>query len=305
MRLFVALPLLSVWIPTVAACAQAGSTAALPPQAPPTPDCAACAEWNAPHEPLRIFGNTYWVGTAGLGAILITSDEGHVLIDGGLAESARPIAESIRALGFDLDDVELILNSHAHYDHAGGIAALAAATGATVAASPWSAGVLESGQSGTDDPQYGVLFPIDPVAEVRVIQDGETLRVGPLELTAHFTPGHTPGGTSWSWRVCEGDQCLDLVYADSQTPVSADGFLYTRSSTYPGGVTDFERSHTVLEGLPCDVVLTPHPGASQLWERIEAGRLVDPEGCRRYAASARQALARRVAQEQAAAPAQQ
>lgn len=272
----------------------------LPPAAPPTRDCSACAEWNAPQEPVHIFGNTYWVGTEGLGAILITSDEGHVLIDGGLAESARPIAQSIQALGFELDDVELILNSHAHYDHAGGIAALAAASGATVAASPPSASVLRAGESGPDDPQYGVLIPIEPVPEVRVIADGETLRVGPLELTAHFTPGHTRGGTTWSWRSCQGDRCLDLVYADSQTPVSADGFLYTGNSTYPEAVQDFERGHAVLEALPCDIVLTPHPGATQMWQRLEAGGLVDAEGCRRYAATAREALARRVAAETAA-----
>ncbi len=288
----------------LSACAQASPPNDLPPAAPPTPDCDACLGWNAPHEPLRIFGNTYWVGTDGLGAILITSDEGHVLIDGGLAESARPIAESIVALGFALDDVELILNSHAHYDHAGGIAALAAATGASVAASPPSARVLEAGQSGPEDPQYGVLFPIDPVDDVRVIADGETLRVGPLEVTAHFTPGHTPGGTSWSWRSCEGDRCIDLVYADSQTPVSADGFLYARNTTYPEAIADFERGHALIERLPCDILLTPHPGASGMWERIAAGReapggLIDAEGCRRYATAAREALSQRLAREQA------
>lgn len=273
------------------------------PPAPPTPDCGACAEWNAPREPFRIFGNTYWVGTNGLGAILITSDEGHVLIDGGLAESARSIAESIHSLGFELDDVELILNSHAHFDHAGGIAALQKASGALVAASPASARVLESGQSGPDDPQYGILPPMDPVSEVRPISDGESLHVGPLTLTAHLTPGHTPGSTSWSWRSCEADRCLDMVYADSQTPVSADGFYYTRSTSYPQAIQDFERGFAVLEQIPCDILLTPHPGASRLWQRVEAGRdapdgLIDAEGCRRYAAAAREALARRVAREE-------
>ena len=280
------------------------ATAQTVPAADPTPDCDACVEWNAPREPFRIYGNTYWVGTHGLGAILITSDEGHVLIDGGLAESARPIAESIQALGFRLADVRLILNSHAHYDHAGGIAALQEASGATVAASAPSAAVLEAGSSGPDDPQYGVLSPISPVRSVRVIADGETLEVGPLRVTARFTPGHTRGGTSWSWQSCEGRRCLDMVYADSQTPVSADGFLYSRSTTYPGAVADFERSHRVLEGLACDILLTPHPGASRLWERIETGRegpggLIDPSQCRRYAGAARQALAQRLERERA------
>lgn len=292
------LSLLAIACTPLSACAQPGPASELPPAAPPTPECDACIGWNAPHEPVRVFGNSYWVGTEGLGAILITSDEGHILIDGGLRESARPIAESIRALGFAVDDVELILNSHAHYDHAGGIAALAEASGATVAASPASARVLETGLSGPDDPQYGELFPIDPVPNVRVIADGETLRVGPLAVTAHFTPGHTPGGTTWSWRSCEGDRCLDLVYADSQTPVSADGFLYSRSTTYPQAVDDFRRGQAVLEGLPCDILLTPHPGASQMWEHMEAGTLVDSQACRRYAATARQALEARLAREQ-------
>jgi metallo-beta-lactamase class B len=274
---------------------------------PPTPDCPACSEWNAPHEAVRIFGNSYWVGTNGLGAILVTSAEGHVLIDGGLPESAPPIIASIRALGFRVEDIRLILNSHIHFDHAGGIAALQRASGARVAASASSAAVLESGSSGPDDPQHGILPPIATVDDVQVVADGETLRVGPLELTAHFTPGHTPGGTSWSWRSCEEGRCLDLVYADSQTPVSADDFYFTRTLTYPNVLQDFERGHATLERIPCDILLTPHPGVSRLWERIAAGAaatsdgLVDSEGCRRYAANARRALARRLAIEAAAA----
>lgn len=288
----------------IAAAALSSCARAQVPQAPPTPGCEACVEWNQPREPFRIYGNSYWVGTEGLGAILITSEEGHVLIDGGLAESARPIADNIRELGFDLGDVRLILNTHAHYDHAGGIAALQQATGATVAASPWSAQVLEAGRSGEGDPQFGVLHPIDPVANVRVISNGERLRVGPLSLTAHFTPGHTPGGTTWSWESCEQGRCLELVYADSQTPVSADSFFFTRSTTYPNAIEDFERSFAVLENLRCDILLTPHPGASGLWERLQQGRdapggLIDADACDRYAAGAREALARRVAREQA------
>jgi metallo-beta-lactamase class B len=285
--------------------AGAGGAAAQVEQAPPTPDCPSCAEWNAPHAPLHIYGNSWYVGTDGLAAILLTSDEGHVLIDGGLAESAAPIAASIRALGFRIEDVALIVNSHVHYDHAGGIAALQRASGASVAASPSSAAVLERGASGPDDPQFGILPPIDPVRSVRVIADGEVLRVGPITLTAHFTPGHTPGGTSWSWRSCENDRCLEFVYADSQTPVSADDFHYSRSPRYPRAVQDFERSFATLERLPCDVLITPHPGASGFWERVaakergEAGALGDGHGCRRYAATAREALARRLEREAA------
>jgi metallo-beta-lactamase class B len=274
----------------------------------PTPNCQSCAEWNAPHAPFRLFGNAWYVGTNGLGAILLTSDAGHVLIDGGLAETAPLIAANVRALGFRLEDVKLIVNSHAHYDHAAGIEPLRRASGATVAASPASARWMQAGGIARDDPQYGLGVAYAPVPSVRVIKDGETLRVGPTALTAHFTPGHTPGGTSWSWRSCEGATCLDFVYADSQTPISADGFSFTRNMTYPGIVRDFEQGYAVLEGLSCDVLLTPHPGASNLWPRVaardsgKADALVDREACKRYAATARQALAKRLATESAAKP---
>ena len=271
-------------------------------------ECQSCAEWNAPQMPLRLHGNTYFVGTHGLSAILITSPAGHVLIDGALPESAPQILANITALGFHVQDVKLLLNSHDHFDHAGGLSALQAATHATVAASPSSASVLERGSSGPDDPQYGVLLPFPGVeSHVRRIADGETLRVGTLALTAHFTPGHTPGGTSWSWSSCDDQQqCLNFVYADSQTPVSADGFFYTKSLTYPSGVADFERGHRRLASLPCDVLLTPHPSASSLWERVAAGDrggsggLVDRDACRRFAATGAAALAKRLATERAA-----
>jgi metallo-beta-lactamase class B len=262
-------------------------------------ECPSCAEWNAPQRPLRLHGNTYYVGTHGLSAILVTSNQGHILLDGALPESAPLIEANIRALGFRMKDVKLILNSHAHFDHAGGIAALQRASGAAVAASPASAPVLRRGTSGPDDPQYGVLLAFPAVERVRVISDGEIVRVGPLALTAHFTPGHTPGGTSWAWKSCEGKRCLDFVYADSQTPVSADGFLYTRNRTYPSAIADYERGFALLERLPCDVLLTPHPGASGLWDRVAKKDLVDRSACRRYAATARGQLARRVATEAA------
>ena len=270
-----------------------------------TPSCTRCAEWNAPQKPFRIYGNTYYVGTHGLGSVLITSPNGHVLIDGALAESPPSILANIRALGFRIEDVKLILNSHVHYDHAGGIAALQRASGATVAASPSSAKVLESGEAGRDDPQYGIALRIAPVRSVRVIADGETLRVGPIAITAHFTPGHTPGGTSWTWRSCDGTRCMNMVYADSQTPVSADDFRYTTSATYPTGLADFAKSAAVLDSLPCDILVTPHPEASGLFDRIarrdqgDESALVNPQACRQYAAHAREQVAKRVASERA------
>lgn len=259
-------------------------------------DCPSCAGWNTPQRPLRLYGNTYYVGTRGLGALLVTSPEGHVLVDGGLPDSAPLILDNIRALGFDLADVRLILNSHAHFDHAGGIAALQRATGARVAASAASAPVLASGSAGHDDPQFGVAFDFPAVAVADTFADGETLRVGPLALTAHLTPGHTPGGTTWTWRACEGDRCVAFVYADSRTPVSRDGYRY---SDDPAALAGFARGAALLERLPCDVLVTPHPGASSLWERVAAGPagLVDRSACRRYAETGREQLRRRLALE--------
>lgn len=270
----------------------------------PLPNCSSCAEWNAPHRPFRIHGGSYYVGTEGLSAILVTSRDGHVLIDAGLPESAPQILANIQALGFRPSDVKLVLNSHAHFDHAGGIAAIRRATGAEVAASRWSARVIETGQAPPDDPQHRSAIPYPGAGKVRVLADGDTVRVGALTLVAHLTPGHTPGGTSWSWRSCEEERCLEIVYADSQTPVSDDDFEFTRSRTYTTGVADFRRGHALLESLRCDILLTPHPGASQLFARAEGRadgpRLIDPDGCRRYAANARAALERRLAKEAAA-----
>jgi metallo-beta-lactamase class B len=272
--------------------------------APDTQSCSRCAEWNAPQRPFRVFGNTYYVGTHGLGAILVTSPRGHVLIDGGIPQSAPQVLANVRALGFRVGDIRLILNSHAHFDHAGGIAAVQRASGARVAASAASAPVLRRGASGPNDPQYGSLPGFPAVrGPVRVVADGDTVRVGELALTLHATPGHTPGGTTWSWRSCEAGRCLDIVYADSQTPVSADGFFFSRNTTYPGAVADFERGAQLLEHLSCDVLLTPHPEASGLWERLaarDAGNrdaLIDRAACTRLAATARQQLARRLADE--------
>ena len=268
--------------------------------------CPHCAEWNAPQKPFQIYGNTYYVGPHGLSSILITSDHGHILIDGDLPESAPLIEAHIRALGFRIEDVKLVLNSHTHHDHAGGIADLQRASGAVVAASPASARVLEAGTSGVDDPQYGEALPFPAVPMVRRIADGETLRVGTLAVTAHFTPGHTPGGTSWSWDSCERGRCLHTVYADSQTAVSAKGFSFTHSAAYPTAMLDFHRGLTILENLPCDILLTPHPEASSFWERFkeqERGQVdafVDSDACRRFVVGARRGIAQRALEERRA-----
>jgi metallo-beta-lactamase class B len=251
------------------------------------PPCPNCATWNAPQSPFRIYGNTYYVGPHGLSVILITSDAGHILIDAGLPESVPQIVAHIRALGFRVEDIKLIVNSHVHFDHAGGIAELQRLSGARVAASDWSAAVLKKGGVATDDPQFGIIRDIAPVAHVETLHDGETFRVGTLELTAHLTPGHTPGGTSWTWKSCEAGHCLDIVYADSLTPVSADAFQFT---DHPQLLEGFQRSFAFLRTAPCDILLTTHPDASRFWDRVNKrvgnaapDALMDAAACRQFA----------------------
>ena len=276
--------------------------------------CDDCVAWNAPRTPFRVYGHTWFVGPAGLGSMLITSPQGHILIDGGLPQSAPLIAANIEKAGFRLEDVKLILNSHTHYDHAGGIAALVRVSHAQVAASPESRKALERGGPTIDDPQFGFGaehndFP--PVKAVRAIADGETLHVGKLAVTAHFTPGHTPGGTSWTWRECEGEgagaRCLDMVYADSLNSVSAPGFRFTGDATHASRVEQFEHSIAVVENLPCDLLLAAHPSFVDLdaklarWKENPAvNPLIDTGACKAYAAGAHERLAKRIQEERAA-----
>jgi metallo-beta-lactamase class B len=194
--------------------------------------CDRCAAWNQPQAPFRLFGNTYYVGPRGLSSVLIVSSAGLILVDGGLPQSAPLIDASIRALGFHTEDIKLIVNGHAHYDHAGGIAALQRLTGASVAAGAAGVPALVHGKPTPDDPQATVAnngFP--PIARVRGVSDGEVLRVGDVAITARAIPGHTPGSTAWSWRTCEGSRCLDAVYGDSLTTVAAKGFRFTGDAT--------------------------------------------------------------------------
>jgi metallo-beta-lactamase class B len=268
------------------------------------PACTQCSEWNKPQTPFRIFGNTYYIGPHGLSSILITSDAGHVLIDGALPESTKQIVANIRSLGFRIEDVKLILNSHVHFDHAGGIAELQRLSGARVIASPWSAAVLKKDGVGRADPQYGVIPPIRLVDHVDELRDGESFRIGGIVMTAHLTPGHTPGGTSWTWRSCEHEVCRDMVYADSMTPVSAEGFKFAKSREYPGAMQDFEKSFTFLETVHCDILITTHPEVSELWDRLKARErgvtpdpVVDSGACRQLAQRGRERLGQRLAEE--------
>jgi metallo-beta-lactamase class B len=291
-------------LPALKLCAALLATSALAGDDENVVHCDNCADWNQPQAPFNIYGNTWYVGTSGLSSILITSPTGHVLIDGDLPQSAAQVQANIEALGFRIGDVKLILNSHAHFDHAGGIAALQRASGATVAASPAAARVLRKGTVGADDPQFvtSTPFHVPKVSKVSEVADGQTLRVGGIAVTAHATPGHTPGGTTWTWTSCEAGKCLHVVYADSLTPVSLGNFRYSGGNGRPDISKSFAASIAKVAALSCDIVLSVHPGVTDTMDKQAAktaakNPFVDPEGCRNYAAAATEKLNARLAEE--------
>ena len=244
--------------------------------------------WTASQPPFRIYGNTWFVGPRGLGIFLITAPSGHVLIDGGVPGDATMIEANIRDLGVKLREIKWILNSHAHSDHAGGIAQLAHDTGAQVIANTADTALLERG--GQNDPEYGDRFPFPPVHVARTVTDGERLHLGDLVLTAHSTPGHTKGNTTWTWMSCVGTRCLHMVDVGS---LSAPGFKIVGNPTYPSVVHDFQHSFALVAALPCDIPLAPHPDMVNFWARVarreqgDMSALIDPLGCRAYAKDAR------------------
>lgn len=280
--------------------------AALASEAPPAKACADDAGWNDPATPLKVYGNTWYVGTCGISALLVTSDEGHILVDAATPQAGPQILANIRALGFRPEDVRAIVFSHEHFDHAGSLAELQKATGAPVYARAPAVATLERGASDRSDPQHGVLDPFAPVERVVTLADDGVVRVGPLALQVVATPGHTPGGTSWTWRSCEGDECRQMVYADSLTAISDDVYRYSDDAAHPGYVAAFRETLARVAALECDILVTPHPSASQLWSRIgpRADRpLVDTTACRTYAQAATQRLDKRLADEASKTPA--
>lgn len=266
---------------------------------------AKAADWYAPQQPFPVYGNTYYVGTGGISAALITSPAGHILVDVGGPEATDQVVAHIRALGFRVEDIRYILNSHPHQDHAGAIADLQKLSGATVLASPASVRVLESGQPDRTDPQYPTLTRMPPVAKTRTVRDGETIHLGPLAVTAHFTPGHTRGGISWTWKAEEGGRTVNVVFADSLFAVAAQGRRFSGNPLYPQAQADIERSIAAVEALPCDVLIPAHPELGGLWERkakqaaLGDAAFIDAGACRSYAAKARAFLAETLAAEAA------
>jgi metallo-beta-lactamase class B len=260
--------------------------------------CANSDDWNKPAPPVRIHANTYLVGTCGISSILIVGSDGDILIDGGTEEGADLIADNIGALGFRVQDIRFILHSHEHLDHVGGIAKLQRLSGATLVASAPAAKVFQTGAASADDPQAGMNKPFPPAVVGRTIGDNGEVRLGNLMLTAMATPGHTPGALSWRWVSCDGGVCRTIVYADSLTPVSRDDYRFT---DHPAYLAAFRASIAKIAASPCEILLTPHPSASHMRERMALGQpLFDPDACRNYAAQLTTNLDQRLAKEAAA-----
>ncbi|WP_137754496.1 subclass B3 metallo-beta-lactamase [Sphingopyxis sp. L1A2A] len=252
------------------------------------------AEWLAPAAPEKIYGHSYLVGFGGLSVALIDTGAGLVLVDGALPQAAPAILANVRKLGFDPKDIKFILSTEPHFDHAGGLAALARDTGATVVASARGAEGLRSGRHAADDPQlaYGGSWPA-VTTPMRVMADGEVLRLGKGAITAHATPGHTIGSMSWSWQACEGKTCKAIVFASSLNPVSADGYRFSSAAGAPF-VAGFAQSYRTMEALRCDILISAHP------DNAGEGRYnARPGACRAYADRSRRALAKRLTAEKA------
>lgn len=263
-------------------------------------DCESCEDWNRDQAPFQIFGNTYYVGVRGLSSVLITSPDGHVLIDAALPQSAPLIARHVEQLGFKMSDVKVILNSHVHYDHAGGIAELQKISGAKVIASDIAAKVLRTGKVDRSDPQFGVLKPYPGVKNVEALGARDSISVGKLQLHVMHTPGHTPGGTSWTWTSCEAERCFNVVYGDSLNAISDDSFKYSGDTRYPDARGDMAASIAALGAAPCDILVAAHPDFTGLLTLIDEqgkgdrAQLIDSSACKRYAAAGKERLAKRL-----------
>ena len=257
--------------------------------------CSDWDEWDKPAPPYRIHGSTYYVGTCGISAILVAGAQGSILIDSGTEAGAAVVLANIGKLGYRPNQIASLLNSHEHFDHVGGHALVKRASGAHVVASQPAAQVLRSGEDDPADPQYGMHDPMAPVPVDVVAADGDTVRSESATLTAIATPGHTPGALSWSWQSCEpGGECLTIVYADSLSPISRDGY---RFSDHPDYLAAFRAGLQRLRELDCDLLLTPHPSASDMVKRAASGSLVGGMSCSQYADAVAARLDKRLAEE--------
>lgn len=261
--------------------------------------------------PFRIAGNLYYVGREDVSVFLVTSPEGHVLIDAGYKESPPLIAASIRRLGFDIKDVKAILSSEAHIEHAAGLAELQSMSGATIYASDSTAKGIESGghvPGAKFLPQRvfveAGLAGYEAAQVGHRVKDGDTVRVGPLKFTAHITSGHTIGCTTWTFTVRDSTRTLNVVDACGLSVT--DGMRFTPPENYPGVRADFERSFATLRSLPVDIWITGH---TQAWGRFRkyresqkaarpADAFIDREGYAAYVDSAEARVRRKIAEQE-------
>ncbi|HEY2119945.1 MAG TPA: subclass B3 metallo-beta-lactamase [Candidatus Acidoferrum sp.] len=252
------------------------------------------AEWTQPFPPHNVAANIYYVGSKGLAAFLITTPQGHILINSNLQESVPQIKASIEKLGFHFSDVKILLISHAHFDHCAGSAKLKELTGASYMVMDADVPVVESG--GKKDFQYGgsknSWYP--PAKVDRVLHDGDQVRLGNTVLVAHLTPGHTKGTTTWTMKVRDGEKILDVVIVGS--PNVNPGYQLIHNAAYPSIALDFERTFRVLNALPCDVFLGAHGSYYDMeakFARLKQGGpnpFVDPAGYKSYVADREQAF---------------
>jgi metallo-beta-lactamase class B len=246
-------------------------------------------DWLQPFPPFRIAGNLYYVGSRGLASYLVTTSEGHILINSNLEESVPMLRASIEKLGFKYDDLELLLISHAHWDHNAGSALIRKQTGAKYMVMAEDIPAVESG--GKTDFQYGndkgTHYP--PTKVDRTLRDKDEVKLGDTVLVAHLTPGHTKGCTTWTMKVRDGGKTYDAVIVCS--PNVNPGYRLVDNAAYPGIADDYARMFRTLTSLPCDLFLGAHGsyyGLEAKYERMqkgEASAFVDPAGYKKFIAA--------------------
>ena len=285
------------FVAVLAGCSTAPLQASSPPPSDWVNSCTDWDDWDKAGPPFQIYGNSYYVGTCGISAILITSADGHILIDRATEAGAEVIANNIKALGFSLQDVKLLLQSHEHFDHVAGLAKLQQLSGAKLLASAAAAPVLTSGVVDAADPQAGMHQPFPPVRVNGLVTAGQQVTLGKLNLLPVATPGHTPGALSWQWTSCEAQQCKVLVYADSLSPVSSDSYRFSQHLSY---LKAYRAGLDKLAALECQILLTPHPSASNMRTRLQSSTgLIDANGCVMYSQAVKQRLQKRLTEETA------
>ena len=244
------------------------------------------SDYLIPFPPHHVIGNVYFVGSEGLGIYLIVTPQGNILINAGLEASVPLIRQSVQKLGFNFDDIKILLISHAHFDHDAGAAAILRLTGAKYMVMDADVPVVESG--GKADFFYGTMpDTLYPPAKVdRVLHDEDHVELGGTVLTAHLTPGHTKGCTTWTLTAEEGGRSYNVVIVGS--PNVNAGYQLVSNSAYPAIAGDYERMFRVLKSLPCDVFLGAHGsyyGLDAKYAKLRPGGpnpFIDPEGYKRY-----------------------